>query len=113
VAARRAVFEDGDPTLLAAAADYALALRLVGQYTQAWDIDTQARDAANRSTLERNRSTLERNRSALRNSHPATVGCARGMRTDVTSRCTARARAMAMALARVMARPAARCVRAP
>ena len=106
MAARRAVFEDGDPTLLAAAADYALALRLVGQYTQAWDIDTQARDAANRSTLERNR-------SALRNSHPATVGCARGMRTDVTSRCTARARAMAMALARVMARPAARCVRAP
>jgi len=48
---RRAVrvFEDGDPTLLAAANDYALALRLVGQYTRARDIDTQARDAANRS----------------------------------------------------------------
>ncbi|MFJ3715570.1 FxSxx-COOH system tetratricopeptide repeat protein [Streptomyces sp. NPDC090057] len=48
---RRAVrvFEDGDPTLLAAANDYALALRLVGRYTRALDIDTQARDAANRS----------------------------------------------------------------
>ncbi|MFF4036716.1 FxSxx-COOH system tetratricopeptide repeat protein [Streptomyces sp. NPDC001816] len=48
---RRAVrvFEDGDPTLLAAANDHALALRLVGKYTQALTIDTQARDAANRS----------------------------------------------------------------